>query len=98
MTDRHPVIAPSCHSHPIRPFRATFPSRGRLAIRGSHPFIRPSGIAPFRHPERSELSFVRKAVPRKQGTVPKDRGEAATTNLKSGRCLLLDVWKKHFKV
>ena len=34
--------------------------------------------------ERSELSFVRKAVLRKRGTEPKDHGEAAAISLKAG--------------
>ena len=40
--------------------------------------LRPSGIAPFRHPERSKMPFVREVVFRKLGTEPKDLGEAAT--------------------
>ena len=36
-----------------------FPTRGRLTIRGKPAVKRPSGIAPFRHPERRETSYVR---------------------------------------
>ena len=36
-----------------------FPTRGRLAIRGKPATRKPSGIAPFRHPERRETSYVR---------------------------------------
>ena len=36
-----------------------FPTRGRLAIRGKPAVKRPSGIAPFRHPERRETAYVR---------------------------------------
>ena len=42
----------------------------------------PAGIAPFRHPERSKMPFVREVVFRKLGTEPKDLGKAATTILK----------------
>ena len=48
---------------PYPPLRGTFPSRGRLAIRGEPALKRPSGIAPFRHPERSEMSYVRVRIP-----------------------------------
>ena len=44
---------------PYPPLRGTFPSRGRLAIRGKPAINRLSGIAPFRHPERRETSYVR---------------------------------------
>ena len=36
-----------------------FPTRGRLARRGKPATRKPSGIAPFRHPERREKSYVR---------------------------------------
>ena len=40
---------------------------------------RPSGIAPFRHPERRETSYVRYRMPEQLRPEPKDLGEAATT-------------------
>ena len=36
---------------PYPPLRGTFPSRGRLAIRGKPAINRPSGIAPYIHGE-----------------------------------------------
>ena len=44
---------------PYPPLRGTFPSRGRLTIRGKPAVKRPSGIALFRHPERRETSYER---------------------------------------
>ena len=49
-----------------KPPPISLPQWGRLAIRGEPALKRPSGIAPFRHPERSEMSDVRKC---KGGTV-----------------------------
>lgn len=38
-----------------------------------------AGIPPFRHPERSKMSFVEKSYSESGGTEPKDLGETATT-------------------
>ena len=81
MTVRHPVIHLSCQSPLSAPSGHLPLGGGRLTIRESRQLIRPSDIASFRHPERSELSFVRKAVFRKRGTEPKDRGDAAIAPL-----------------
>ena len=52
------LICLSYHSHPIRPFGA--PSPGGEGYDTRKPAIKkPSGIAPFRHPERRETSYVR---------------------------------------
>ena len=49
-----------------KPPPISLPHWGRLAIRGEPALKRPSGIGAFRHPERSEMSDVRKY---KGGTV-----------------------------
>ena len=55
----HPYHPPFIPPVPYPPLRGTFPARGRLTIRGKPAINRPSGIAPFRHPERRETSYVR---------------------------------------